>query len=72
MKVINRYTITEGKYAGQEVEVLAPNHPTWRERMKIWGFTQDAKPVGVMAGNEADFYYGDSAYTTTNLSHGTT
>ena len=69
MTVINRYTIKEGKYAGQEVKVLAPVHPTWRERMKIWG---ESKPVGVMAGNEADFYYGDSAYTTTNQSYGTT
>ena len=72
MTVINRYTIKEGKYAGQQVKVLAPIHPTWKERMKIWGFTQDAGPVGVMAGNEADFYYSDSAYTTTNHSHGTT
>ena len=72
MEIINRYTIKDGKYAGQQVKVLAPKLPTWRERMKIWGFTQDAGPVGVRAGNEADFYYGDSAYTTTNHSHGTT
>ena len=72
MEIINRYTIKDGKYAGQQVKVLAPIHPTWRERMKIWGFTQGSGLVGAMAGNEADFYYGDSAYTTTNHSHGTT
>jgi len=72
MTVINRYTLEEGPHKGFEVKVLAPNHPTWRERMKIWGFTQGSGLVGAMAGNEADFYYGDSAYTTTNHSHGTT
>jgi hypothetical protein len=72
MTIISRYTIKEGKYAGQQVKVLAPVIPTWRERMRIWGFTQDSGMVGTMAGNEAKFYYGDSAYTTTNHSHGTT
>ncbi len=46
MKVINRYTIKEGKYAGQEVKVLAPDLPTWQERMLIWdGSNTMADPV---------------------------
>ena len=46
MTVINRYTIKEGKYAGQEVEVLAPDLPTWKESMLIWYETNTmADPV---------------------------